>query len=189
MITNSEDIDQKHWLRFKKGDKEAFSTLYTRYFPIVFEYGIKISGSRQLVKDCIQDLFIGLWRSRENLAEVNSVKAYLLRSIRRRLLSEMSKNLKLIGEDALSERYHFEVVLSPENDLIDLQLESEQSKELTEAINKLTPRQKEAIYLKFYEGVSYQDLSNILAINLKATYKLIGRAIEVLRSEVARITY
>ena len=49
-------------------------------------------------------------------------------------------------------------------------------------IKKLTPRQREAIFFKFYENMSYEEISNILGITTKATYKLIARAITELRS-------
>jgi RNA polymerase sigma factor (sigma-70 family) len=58
----------------------------------------------------------------------------------------------------------------------------EQRIDLDGVLKKLTPRQKEAIFFKFYENMSYEEISGLLGITTKATYKLVARAILELRS-------
>ena len=52
---------------------------------------------------------------------------------------------------------------------------------LRNAMRRLTPRQKEAVFFRFYENMSYEEIADILNISVKATYKLVARAILMLR--------
>jgi DNA-directed RNA polymerase specialized sigma24 family protein len=79
------------WSIFKKGDKEAFAILYARYFKILFQYGIKMAEDGDLVKDCIHDLFIDLWKNKANLTDPKSVKAYLLSAIQHKLIRQLTR--------------------------------------------------------------------------------------------------
>ena len=54
--------DRKLWTRFINGDDKAYSMLYERYVDILFPYGMGFTPNRELVKDCIQDIFILVMR-------------------------------------------------------------------------------------------------------------------------------
>lgn len=58
-------------------------------------------------------------------------------------------------------------------------------RELTHLIEDLPKRQKECIYLRFYEGMSYQEISDIMDIEIGSTYKLLYKAIEKLYENLA----
>ena len=79
------DPDHDTWLRFISGDSDAFSDLYDQYADVLYAFGMRYSTDRDLVKDCIHDLFIDLHGYRKNLAQEVNVKFYLLKSLRRKL--------------------------------------------------------------------------------------------------------
>jgi DNA-directed RNA polymerase specialized sigma24 family protein len=83
--------DGEIWCIFKKGNKQAFAILYRRYFKVLFQYGIKMAEDKDLVKDCIHDLFIDLWKNKENLTAPKSVKAYLLSAIQHKLIRQLTR--------------------------------------------------------------------------------------------------
>ncbi len=80
-----------------------------------------------------------------------------------------------------AEEYEFEFELSIEQVMINADRLYEQQINLKSALDKLTQLQKEAIYFKYYENLSYQQIAGILNISTKATYKLVARAIVELR--------
>jgi RNA polymerase sigma factor (sigma-70 family) len=177
-------IDERlTWLNFQAGDKHAYSLLYDTYFKPLYRYGLKISADADLVQDCIQELFIKLWRTKENLAQPLSTKSYLLESLKRTILKELARKQYKIQEN-LPEDYHFEVCLPHEFRLIDLQVTEERMQQLEKALQKLTKRQRDAIHLKFYGQLSYEEIAEIMALNIRSVYNLISKALDTLYQEI-----
>jgi RNA polymerase sigma factor (sigma-70 family) len=179
--------DHEIWESLKGGDKQALGDLYNRYFRALYNYGMKLIRDKPLVKDAIQDLFVELWKYHPRLGKVVSVKFYLYRSLRRRLIKAAESRQASLISDASREEHLFEFVSPHESFLITQQASQEQISELLKAMNSLTRRQKEAIYLKYYENLSYQEVASIMAITVKATYKVVLGAIDTLRKNVRKL--
>ena len=86
------------------------------------------------------------------------------------------------AERPLTDQHDFEFELSIDQVMIDADRLYEQKINLAAALDKLTQRQKEVVYFKYYENLSYEEISCILDISTKATYKLVARAIGELRN-------
>ncbi len=179
-MINSAADDIHLWKAFRQGDRDSFAKIYHRYFNNLFEYGARIMEDRELVKDCIHDLFIKLWTNRLNLGNVENVRAYLLVSLRGTIYNRIQKNTKYRSQE-IQENQNFELVFSVENELIRREHLNSQAKELLKSINLLTTRQKEFIYLRYFEDLNYDEISTIMSISTKATYKLSARSLEGLR--------
>jgi RNA polymerase sigma factor (sigma-70 family) len=129
----------------------------------------------------MQDLFVDLWKKRENLSDTTSIHFYLLKSLRRRIVKVLEKDLKSI----ISTRTE----ISPDNYIdfscefvwIERETDNQQKSKLQSALNQLSPRQKEAVYLKFYEQMTYESIAAVMGITVESAYALIGKAISVLR--------
>jgi RNA polymerase sigma factor (sigma-70 family) len=175
--------DRLIWLNFQAGDKVAYSSLYDAYFKQLYRYGLKISADANLVQDSIQELFIKLWRTRENLGQPVSTKSYLFESLRRTILKELARKHYKVRA-TLPDDYHFEVCLPHEFRLIDLQMTEERMLHLEKALQKLTRRQRDAIHLKFYGQLSYEEIAEIMELNVRSVYNLISKALEALYQEI-----
>ena len=176
--------DVSLWKSFKYGDKGSFSSLYKRYNQILLHYGLKISGDKELVMDSIQDLFVELWKNKLNLAVPESVKAYLFSSLNRKLI-------KYIGKQTADKRRNgnyptLEIVYSREDELIDNQISRENKVLIKGAINGLTMRQRQVIFLKFYADFTYQEISEILVISKESLYNVVSKAVEKLRIKLEK---
>lgn len=169
-----------NWQAFQQGDRHAFAAIYRQYFPNLYEYGVRLADDRDLVKDCIQDLFIKLWSNREQLGMVSNVKSYLLVALRGTIYNKLKQQQNTTVVD-ITDGHFFELTFSAETHLIEKEQLTAQSKKLLDALNNLTPRQKEVIYLKYFEELDYDEIAAILEISVKATYKLSARALEALR--------
>jgi RNA polymerase sigma factor (sigma-70 family) len=173
--------EQELWSSFVSGDDKSLETLYRRYFDELYNYGNKWLNNPSLTQDSIQDLFVKLMRNRSNLAIPDSVKYYLLRSFRSIVLDKLkSKNKVLLLENPKENL--FQVELCPEQQMIGVQEENLLQKRLSDAMKELTARQREVIFLKYQEGLSYPEIAEMLSLSQKATYKLVARAIQALRS-------
>lgn len=176
--------DEELWRMFRRGDRHAFATLYHRYFRILFQYCIRISPDEDTVKDCLQDLFADIWKKRATLSQPESVKAYLLSSIRRKVIRYINRDLA--AKDRFTLFINNEPVHCKEDQLIENQLEQEQQTLLKKALNALTKRQNEAIYLKFYCNLSYKQISELMCISVDSIYNLISKSIDILQAELNR---
>lgn len=174
-------IDAATWEACKQGDKNAYAVIYKMYYSPLYQYGLKFTTDNTLVEDCIQEVFTTFWFNRKKLQGIKIFHNYLSVSFRNRLLRDIQQNN--IGATAQLDEdgYAFDLQLSADLIMIDAEKMYEQSISLNEGINNLTARQKEAIYLKFYQDLSYDEIATLLGISVKAAYKLFARAICELR--------
>lgn len=179
-MNNFAENDSFLWQAFQQGDRESFAKIYHRYFNNLYEYGARILEDRELVKDCIHDLFIKLWSNKLNLGNVTNVRSYLLVSLRGTIYNRIQRNSKHRSQE-IKEDQNFEMSFSVENELIRREELNADAQELLKTINQLTTRQKEFIYLRYFEDMNYSEIAGILNISTKATYKLSARSLESLR--------
>ncbi len=176
------------WQEFKTGSELAFATIYEQYVAKLFSYGLKLVYNKELVKDTIQDLFIELWDAKDRLANVQSIKAYLYRSLRRKIIANVSKARKTIDESQNINNLNRKTV-SAEINLIEKQRFEEQRQALQKALTMLTDNQKEIIYLKFYSRLSYNEIAEIMSLNKKGTYNLMARTIKLLKEHLVLVLF
>ena len=176
--------DQQLWLDFQQGDERAYATIYTTHFNHLFRYGKKFTPDIELIEDCIQDLFVHLWKSRESLSIPESIKNYLFKSLRFSLF----KKLKITQDYSLDElvvnEYAHEIISSQERILIDEDEKLETKIKIENALKILPKRQKEAIFLKFYSELTYPEIAEIMEISAQAVYNLISKSIIQLQKEI-----
>ncbi len=175
--------EQQIWLAFQRGDEQAYSALYTTYFVQLFRYGKKFTHDIAMIEDCIQDLYVNLWKSRENLGIPESVKNYLFKSLRFAIFKKLkSKDDSNSDENGLDE-YSKEVTISQEAFLIHEIEEGERKIKIDKALSNLPKRQREAIFLKFYSEMTYQEIADLMEISVQAVYNLISKSLLQLQKD------
>ena len=177
---NSSDITL--WNQLRLGDEEAFSSLFERYYSTLVNYGKTLMTGEDRVKDCVQDVFVNIWRYRYKLNEAIVVKAYLLSSVRKRIArlhhrEHIFSNIKQI--DSLEFLFDFSI----EDRLIADETTAKKVEQLNKSINQLSDRQKEAIYLRYHQGLSVEQVAEVLNLNYQSTKNLLHRAILQLRKD------
>ena len=175
--------EQDVWNSFREGDDKSLEMIYRAYFDELYSYGNKWLKDATLTEDSIQDLFVKLMRTRNNLSATVSIKFYLFRSFRSIVLDKIKANNKISLIDDPKENM-FQIDLSPEQKMIDTEEAKLLKRKLAIAMESLTPRQREAIFLKFTEGFSYPQISEMLELTTKGTYKLMARAIDALKQNI-----
>ena len=144
----------------------------------MFQYGSKICRSQALLEDTIQELFLEVWKSRNPVPSI-SVKAYLLKALKYKLLKELARNNTTSFQDDFAENGSFE--LGHEAFLVARQEDEDRTHKVLRSLEQLSHRQKEIIYLKFYQNLSYDEVSSIMNINYQAARNLLYQAIKALK--------
>lgn len=164
------------------GNEQACSSVYHQFSRILYQYGFRFTSNHNLIEDAIHDLFIDLMRNKSTIGSTDNIKLYLLKSFRRKLLRLLKKENRY-SDDSISE-IHFGIYLSVEENLI--QIEADQLKwlRLNKALDKLSPRQREALYLRFRKELDYDEVAEILGMSIEACRNLIYRAVKSVRQMV-----
>lgn len=158
--------------------KEVFlKELYYKNYPILIRYGSKLVGDQSLVKDVIQDLFLRFFEKKIDLTEHPAPAAYVVKSYRRELLRAQSRSQINPPEMDIPvvEYSHEDLMIQDET------LESQKSR-LLNILNTLPTRQREIIWLHYYEELSYQEIAHILNVNYQSVLNNLQRAFKKIRS-------
>lgn len=176
--------DSTLWLSFKKGNDLAFSILYNRYVHKLYNYGMHTCRNKDLVLDCLQELFARLWDRRDRVSDVNCVNYYLFKSFRRLLMNRLTVGRKFLISLSDRETRGFDFVPSKEDSMIEEEWEAERNSKVRKSLHALTKRQREAIFLKFFNQLSYHEVAAIMDLHVDSVYNLISKAIDILRKKL-----
>ena len=176
--------DKELWQRFKQGDKVAFATIYRQHVQILFRYGMSICTNEEFVQDCLHDVFLEVWTKRERISDTDSIKFYLIKSLKNRIIKQVGKVQHLAPTELIAESSSGLLSPSHEDEWIDTQDELHRIDQLTYYFDKLSARQREALQLRFFDELTYQQIAEILQINQQSAYNLIFRALEELRKHL-----
>ncbi|WP_423126379.1 RNA polymerase sigma factor [Gaoshiqia sp. Z1-71] len=183
MPQHFEGNDHELWTKFLAGNNQVLSLIYLRYVNALYDYGCKISSDRDLVKDCIQDIFCTIIRNRKSLSPTDNIQLYLFKALKRKLIRELQRNQKYKQLDQEGNR--FEIAFFQSFDHVEYELTDSQKQKLIAAVDSLSARQKEAIYLRFTRGMDYREIAVILNLNYQSARALIHRGISKLRKILA----
>lgn len=178
LTNNQTDID--NWIAFKAGDAQAFDRLFRDFHPILVQYGTKICPDREMLEDAIQDLFVEIWQS-PSQTQVASVKAYFFKALKYKLFRVMKAGNHRIG--TLDDETYFE--MPAEHFLITREEERSRAQKIQQAVAQLPSRQKEIVYLRIFQGLDYDAISDVMGINYQVARNLFYQSIKSLRSEIS----
>lgn len=169
--------EARWWQRLLQGEQEALAYFYEKYADTLLKYGISITPNREMVQDAVQELYIQIWNRRANLSVPHSVKYYLIASLRRLILKDVI-NARLISE-ATPEVATHEAVFELE------EMENDIHHKLQLAVRALPNRQQEVIFLRFFEKLSYEEITELTGLDYQVLRNTIHRAIKTLRQSLA----
>lgn len=177
------DLDNL-WSKVRSGRERALSELFCVSYSWLFKYGYRIVPREAFVKDAIQELFLILWEKREAINEARSVKSYLCSSLRRLIFRRMRKQKNRAKRNHDYRQNYIEDLRNREELIIRFEVNQEKERQLSLAIGSLSDRQKEAIFLKFYDGLSNSEIARIMEINKQSVYNHVSTAINKMRNHV-----
>jgi RNA polymerase sigma factor (sigma-70 family) len=179
---NSVD-DTMLWNNLREGDEKSFSMLFERYYTDLVRYGNSLSPYDEKVQDCIQDVFTDIWVYRNTLQNSVVVKAYLLSSVRKRI-ARLYERDHIFRKTTSTDSIAFLLEFSVDYELIDDDYATkEKVVHLNNLLNDLPARQKEALYLRYHQGLTVEQIAEMLDVNYQSASNLLHRGLLNLRKE------
>ncbi|MEN9386442.1 MAG: hypothetical protein RLZZ185_1183 [Bacteroidota bacterium] len=174
------------WDQFRSGDQKAFTELYQHFVQPLYSYSMGVTSDKELIKDCLHDLFVELWRNHATIGPTTSVKFYLMASIKRKLVRHLETQMKNHVHHTNYMLDFSEADYSQESILIKYEDEIRTNKQLSNCLNMLSKRQREAISLRFFQNMDTDQISDSMKINPQSVYNLIFGALRVMKDGLTR---
>jgi len=176
------------WLRdeFLAGSESAYSSIYKMYVNDLYTFGLSLRAKPEIVEDAIHDIFVEIYTHRHYLQGVDNVKSYFITSFRNRLFLLMKKEINS-GDFNENENYGTEEI-DPEYQWIERENANEKELFVKQLYTELNPHQREALFHRFVEGLSVEEIAQIMKINYQSAKNLIHRSIKKLK-KVSAFTF
>jgi RNA polymerase sigma factor (sigma-70 family) len=170
------------WQSYRQGDKQALGQLAERYYRTLKHYGLKFMVDGSIVDDCIQELFLQLWQNRAHINETDSVKHYLLKALRHHVLQLLRSQKRqtfqeLDWDTSLAEDVDTETLLIRQESLAIL------SQTIQAQLATLPAREREALYLRYYENLSIPEIAEVMEVNRQSVSNFLQKALSKLRTK------
>lgn len=170
------------WKAFRSGDEQALVAIFDKFTRPLYNYGHKLVADTELVKDAVQELFIELWESRDRLGDTDSIRFYLYKSLRRKLHKLKAKSERRLFGTLYIQSNTTEP--SPEFVIIADQTSAETKEQLMRMLGKLSRRQHEAIFLRYFEELNCDQIAAVMDLSKQGVYNVLHHALNQLKGMV-----
>ncbi len=175
------------WRKLKEGDENAFQQIYSRHIRQLSLYCRRFTVDQEMIEDALHDIFVQLWTRRDALGDTDSIIKYLTVTVRREMVRRVQQSYKYTGFEN-AENVDLDFTMSAEDAIIFSELSEENKRKLSAAMDLLSARQKEALYLRYFEECSYDEICEAMDINYQSVRNLISRAIMDMRKFLIVLT-
>jgi RNA polymerase sigma factor (sigma-70 family) len=179
-MSYSENSLHDLWHSLRRGDANALGTLMTTQYNALYQYGIKFTNETDLVRDCIQDLFLDLWEKHKTLSDVKSVRPYLLLALRNKVLKAIVKQNRMVDIDNILFDFKDPNFNAEQKQILD-ETDIQNNNRLQKLMSELTDRQREILHLRFYQNLDNEDIANVMSVNKQSVANLLHRTLKELK--------
>ena len=163
----------------KKGDDEAFSQLVNLYSRRLFAYAVSLSGDYSFAKDIVQEVFLKTFEYRKKLNPDYSIESFLYRITYNQFINNYHKNQSLLKVHDKYVKYLNQTIEDKNEQDFDRMINL-----VNKAIEKLPKKCKEIFILSKRDGLTNQEISEILNISIKTVESQITIAFKQLRKQI-----
>ncbi|MFA6335312.1 MAG: RNA polymerase sigma-70 factor [Bacteroidales bacterium] len=167
--------------KIKEGDIGTFEYVFRLYYSPLLYYAVSITGRMDVSEEVIQELFYVLWKERENLQILRSLKGYLYGAVRNR-------SLQYCEHRRITENYKESLFTYRVEDLASDPQDNLEYKELEEIVkktmDKMPERRLKIFKMHRFESRKYMEIANILSLSVKTVEAEISKALKTLRKEI-----
>lgn len=175
--------DSLLWKRFLEGDSSAYTQIYNRTVQDLFRFGLLYTSDKELIKDCIHDVFVKIHVNRAKLAPTDNIAAYLTVALKNTLFNALKKTTDSLSFDEIGEREETvdESPSTPETIYINNEQEKQVQATVHTMMSVLTDRQREIIYYRYIKEMSIDEISKVTDMNNQSVSNSIQRALGRIR--------
>jgi RNA polymerase sigma-70 factor (ECF subfamily) len=170
--------------QLSEGNKAAFDQLFSANWDLVYSAALVLIKSPEIAGDISQDVFLSLWENRQKVIVIENIKGFLCNSVKF-LVHKRLRRMKV--EDAYAQYLAYKsstIPTAPEHEhlLITKQLQAS----LQEGIAQLPPQQQRAFKLSREQGLTHEQISELIGVSKKTVKDYIVRSIAYLRQYLAQ---
>ncbi|WP_316816164.1 sigma-70 family RNA polymerase sigma factor [Pedobacter nyackensis] len=174
----------KNWKLLIEGEKQGLYACFSLFYDDLYRFGMSLYRDPELIKESIQNLFIELWKIRDKLSEVENIQQYVF-TIYKRIIYKTNQKYAyqegLVALDSEDVPEHVISVSSYEAILIASQEDEHLKNRLRHALGSLSPRQKEIIQMRYFDCMSFKEISDKTLLTERTVYNTLHNAVNVLR--------
>lgn len=137
MMGQTNNSTETLFASFQAGNMAAFSQLYDLYINILFNYGLKLTLDKELLKDCIHDVFVKLYTKKDELGTIDNLKSYMFISLKNKLCDELRKRMYM--SDTAIEEVDMLAPTDVENDYAEKEQRKNEFFLIKRLLNQLSP--------------------------------------------------
>ncbi|MGL4292159.1 MAG: RNA polymerase sigma factor [Bacteroidales bacterium] len=168
------------WKQYNcEGNERAFTALFTLLSSDLYAYGTGLGYKHDDVNDAIQEVFINLHCNKNLTIQAETLKFYLLRSVKNKLID--MERVKKITSPWEEHAHEFDLQLSIEEDYIHRENMDHIRRQVSSVLDQLTPHQKEIVYLRYIEGLEYDQIAELLNMNVQTVRGQVFKSMQKLR--------
>lgn len=180
MIVYRELSDLELHSLIQSGDQAAFTEIYDRYWSVLYLHARHMLNNQDYASDVVQEVFVGVWNKKSQIDLSVSLKAYLYRSTRNRVLN-MVRSGKMDGDY----KNHLLRIYEDKEYTTDDQVRYNELRNLIEKEVTLLPKKmREVFELSRSQNLSHSEIAALLEISDATVKKQISRAIHILRKKL-----
>lgn len=164
---------------------QTFYTWHSQYYNDLMMMGLRLGWEKEMLKDIINQVFLDLIEKNVDPSLINTPKAFLTTTFKRKLIDADRKNKRIINAHILLEKQETRESSTQEK--------WEETEDLLQLVNRLKalyenlpPRCKKVIYLKFYEALSTEQIIERTGLSARSVYNNLFEGIKLLRAEMAK---
>ena len=159
---------------------ERFLSIYSEYADDLLSYGRGLGFSKEDIEDTLQDIILNLYKNDPQLQGVRNMKVYLLTSLKNRLLNTVRRQRM----DSFDDGGQFDVTVTVSDLLVDEEERCQLKRRVEQGLALLTPRQREAVYLRYIQEMDYDDIAQLLNMTKPSVRNLVSKGIMEMRRQL-----
>ncbi|PXY42380.1 RNA polymerase sigma-70 factor [Flavobacterium cheongpyeongense] len=180
MPINSGFDESKLLLELSQGSEPAFTILYNKYKNGVYGTALKITKSKILAEEVVQDVFMKIWQNHENLNDIANFENYLF-IVSRNHIFDMIK--KIARETALPIAINYKNAITEDTDTAIK--DAQYNVLLNQIVEQLPPQQQKIYKMAKWEGLSHQKIGEDLGISTETVKKHMAQALKFVRHRIS----
>lgn len=163
------------------GDQAAYKELYLTFYKALMQFAYSMVRSHETAEEIVSDVFINLWKKKEELTKIQNLRLYLFVSTKNTALNYLRAQKKPLLQ---AEQYQVQlqsIYFDPER----LMITAEMVKRVQAAIRKLPPRCQLIFKLVKEDGLKYREVAELLDLSLKTIENQVATATRKLGEAMA----